>query len=227
MENSAEALKFAFAIFVFILALTTVFMVISQAKSTSDTVLYYADRSNFQQTYHNGSNIVGVDDLISTLLRYYKESLSVTIKDTTGTIVAVFDTAIEGEATWRGNNEKTLKRIKEFITGDNPSTDFVRYINSESDTFDYEDPTNYHYDNRVNHYVLKDTNIGGNCDLPNLLNDWQNARFEKTFVEGTVDGEYHTPDYYTVDGSKIDNDGTTIQITPGTKKVYITYQLQP
>ena len=221
MENSAEALKFAFAIFVFILALTTVFMVISQAKSTSDTVLYYADRSNFQQTYQNGSNIVGVDDLISTLFRYYKESLSITIKDSAGTIVAVFDTAIEGNATWRATNEKTLERIKEFINGDDKDNkDGITFKK-----FTYTDPNNYDYDNKIRHYVLNSnsTDVCASCDLPSLIeNDWQNARFIKTFVEGTVDGEYHTPSYY-----GLPDDGTSIPITPGTKKVYITYQLQP
>lgn len=232
MENSVEALKIAFAVFVFVLALTVAFIVLAQAKSTADTVLYHTDKTNFQETIHEGSNIVGVDDLISTLFRYYKESLSVTIRDSGGRIIAIFDTGIEIDcnSTWRTSNEKTIERIKEFVTGsDGDNTDGIVFNSS----FDYDNLSNYHYDNRVRRNVLNTTNVCALYDLPTFLNEnnrtMQNATFEKTFIEGTVDGEYNTPGNYKYvdapEGSTLPDDDTTIQITPGSKKVYITYQL--
>ena len=49
MENATDALKIAFAIFVFVIAITLTFSLISQAKSTSDYVLSYSDRTNFYE----------------------------------------------------------------------------------------------------------------------------------------------------------------------------------
>ena len=219
MENSAEALKLAFAIFVFVIAMATIFMVISQAKSTADTVFYYTDKTNFQTPYGAGDNLVGVDNLIATLFRYYKESISVKILDRNNNIIAIFDTAIEKNCPWRASNENTIERIKEFITGE----DSTYTIADLSENY-YSDPNNY-----TDTLQLKPIGIGPNAgkylsarkSLPALcVNNLQDAKFIQTFVEVTVDGKYHTPVNY-----GLEDDGTSIQITPGTKKVYITYQL--
>ena len=81
MENATDALKIAFAVLVFIGAITLTFSIISQAKSASDTVLYYTDKTNFyDHVDSSGRNrTVAVTDVISTLYRYYKESISVTV----------------------------------------------------------------------------------------------------------------------------------------------------
>lgn len=81
MENAADALKIAFAIFVFVIAIAVTFSIISQAKSTADTVLYHSDETNFYEHVASGvgNREVSVKEVISTLYRYYKESISVTI----------------------------------------------------------------------------------------------------------------------------------------------------
>lgn len=84
MENAVDALKIAFAIFVFVVAITVAFSVISQAKSTADHVLFYSDKTNFYDNlYSKGekekNRVVSVSEVISTLYRYYKESLCVTV----------------------------------------------------------------------------------------------------------------------------------------------------
>lgn len=84
MENAVDALKIAFAIFVFVIAITVAFSVISQAKSTADHVLFYSDKTNFYDNlYSKGetekNRVVSVSEVISTLYRYYKESLCVTV----------------------------------------------------------------------------------------------------------------------------------------------------
>lgn len=91
MENVADALKIAFAVLVFVIAITITFYFISQAKNTSDTVLYYADDTNFYE-YANSAETnrtVNVSEVIATLYRYYKESVAVTIK--IGNKVNTFD----------------------------------------------------------------------------------------------------------------------------------------
>lgn len=86
MENVADALKIAFAIFVFVTAITIIFVMVGKVKSTSDVVLYYSDKTNFYEHYEDaskdskGNRIVGVSDIVATLYRYYTESVAVTIK---------------------------------------------------------------------------------------------------------------------------------------------------
>lgn len=81
MENAADALKIAFAIFVFVLAITITFSIISQAKSTADVVLYHSDETNFydHEESSDENRKVSITEVISTLYRYYKESISVTV----------------------------------------------------------------------------------------------------------------------------------------------------
>ena len=81
MENAVDALKMAFAVMVFVTAVTLIFVFSSQAKSTADYVFYYNDKTNFYDYADSkGDNRnVTVSHVISTLHRYYKESLAVTV----------------------------------------------------------------------------------------------------------------------------------------------------
>lgn len=80
MENAVDALKIAFGFLVFVMAITVAFMLFSQAKSTSDAVMFSSDNTNFY-TYesNNTKSIVGVDTVIAMLYRYYTESLKIDV----------------------------------------------------------------------------------------------------------------------------------------------------
>lgn len=86
MEQTSDALRITFAIFVFVTAITIIFVMIGKVKSTSDVVLYYSDETNFYEHYEDtskdskGNRIVGISDIVATLYRYYKESVAVTVK---------------------------------------------------------------------------------------------------------------------------------------------------
>ena len=86
MENATEALLMAFAVLIFVVALSVTFSSLAQAKSTADVVLYYSDRENFQtpikddkENIQNGGRTVGVDTVIATISRCVKEKFSVKI----------------------------------------------------------------------------------------------------------------------------------------------------
>lgn len=85
MENAADALKIAFAVLVFIIAITIIFVMISKVKSTADVVLYYSDKTNFYEHYEErnkdgkGNRIVTASEIIATLYRYNKETVAITI----------------------------------------------------------------------------------------------------------------------------------------------------
>lgn len=90
MENAADALLIAFAVLIFVVALTVTLTSLSQAKTTADIVLFYSDRENFQtplpsdaDNFEDGGRIVGADTVIATIARCAKEKFSVKIIDGT------------------------------------------------------------------------------------------------------------------------------------------------
>lgn len=88
MENGAEALLIAFAVLIFIIALSVSFVTLAQAKSTADVVLFYSDKKNFQtplkddiENIQNGGRTVGIDIVIATVYKCKKENFVVTIME--------------------------------------------------------------------------------------------------------------------------------------------------
>lgn len=85
MENAVDALKIAFAVFVLVLALAVSINSFNMAKATSDIVLYTKDETNYYKYQEASSKaqekkIVGLETIIPTLYRYYKENYTVVFK---------------------------------------------------------------------------------------------------------------------------------------------------
>ena len=113
MENAVDALKIAFGVLVFVIALTVAFALLSQAKATSDIMLFASDKTNYY-TYSKDADdaegrIVGADVVISSLYRYYKESIVVYIVD--GTDKYEFNTETDGGL----SQKERKKRVNEWI----------------------------------------------------------------------------------------------------------------
>lgn len=85
MENAVDALKIAFAVMVLVLALTVSIVSFNKAKATSDVILYTKDETNYYE-YQGAigkaseNRIVGLETVIPTLYRYYKENYTVVFK---------------------------------------------------------------------------------------------------------------------------------------------------
>lgn len=86
MENAIDALKMAFAILVFVVAITVSFSSISQAKKTSDFIIKNIDKTNFYERLGttdlettNGGRKVNIDTIISNLYRIVQESFEVKV----------------------------------------------------------------------------------------------------------------------------------------------------
>lgn len=82
MENATEALMMAFAVLIFVLALTVAITSFNQVKAVSDMVLYRQDETNYYEyqgaTGRASQNrIVGLETIIPTLYKYYKENYTV------------------------------------------------------------------------------------------------------------------------------------------------------
>lgn len=88
MENAVEALKMAFAVIVFVIALSVSIVSFNKAKETSDIVLYAKDETNFYEYYEtkgraDENRIVGLEAIVPTLYKYYKENYTVLFRQGT------------------------------------------------------------------------------------------------------------------------------------------------
>lgn len=98
MENAVDALKIAFAVIVFTLALSLTMVMFTQARETSDIVLQASDVSEFieyisVEDYQEGtSRIVGMETIIPTLYNYYRENYTVVFLDSDGSYLELYNT---------------------------------------------------------------------------------------------------------------------------------------
>lgn len=83
MENAVDALKMAFAVLFFVGALGISMVTFTKARETADILLYSKDSTNYYEYVEpskNKSRVVGVETIIPTLYRYYKENYTVQFK---------------------------------------------------------------------------------------------------------------------------------------------------
>ena len=101
MDNAVEAMNMAFAMIVFIIALSATMYLLNTAASTSQLLLYYTDESNYLDNIDVIGDVrkrrVNVESMIPTLYRYYKENFAVQIYNLSGEMVQIFDVNIEGK----------------------------------------------------------------------------------------------------------------------------------
>lgn len=86
MENATHALIMAFAVFIFVIALTVSMVSLNSVKRVSDAILYTKDETNYY-TYTDvkgkaaENRIVGLETIIPTLYKYYKENYTIVFKE--------------------------------------------------------------------------------------------------------------------------------------------------
>ncbi len=85
MENAVDALKMAFAVMVFVMALSLAIYMFSQARETADIVLHSSDVTqymSYEQVSEGSENrIVGLESIVPTLYKYYKENYTVIFRN--------------------------------------------------------------------------------------------------------------------------------------------------
>lgn len=88
MENATEALKMAFGVMMFVLALSLAISSFSSATQAVDAIVTLKDRET-QYTYvtpaSNSNRIVGIETVVPTLYKAYKENFRVQFFDRDGT----------------------------------------------------------------------------------------------------------------------------------------------
>lgn len=103
MENAVDSLKLAFAVFVFIIALSLAMYMFTRARETADIVLQSSDITEFMDyttledietggTTINSERIVGIETIVPTLYKYYKENYTVIFRNSDGTPLELYET---------------------------------------------------------------------------------------------------------------------------------------
>ena len=100
MENAVDALKIAFAVFVLVIALSVAMYMFNEAKATSDVVLQSSDVTEFMEyetgiegvIMQSGERIVGLETIIPTLYKYYKENYTIIFRQENGRPLDLYNT---------------------------------------------------------------------------------------------------------------------------------------
>lgn len=128
MENAVDALKIAFAMFVFVIAIALTFSIVGQAKATSDAILSMNDKTSLYEyvdsSDKNASNkdrIVEFETILPTIYRYAKEQYAVTILDSDGTPIVRYDLYTEG---FMQRWDEILKKVRR--TGNTSELDEIK-----------------------------------------------------------------------------------------------------
>lgn len=141
MENALQALKMAASVLIFIIAITTSFVMFSKAKATTDSIIRIQDRQAylespdvrggilytssedisggeaFKETMTtDGNRIVKANDVISSLYRYWLEQYNVTIISNNN-VIARYDSDTESILqSLKRNNTEELGKIEQYIS---------------------------------------------------------------------------------------------------------------
>ena len=207
MDNAIDALKIAFAVLVFVIALTITMRVFSQAKEVSDEVFYMADKTNFYEYTSDEripeGRIVSGETIIPTLYRYYKENFNVIILDANGKELCTFNLEQEikdynndyKSAPWLGNaNVDTKLRVDIEVAGGKGTINGVEYKAQISE---------------------------------GILDYVKGKRFKETFREYRYSGKEITTnedgEVVYVEDEIPENE--TLELVKGNTKIEITYQL--
>lgn len=163
MENAVKALEMAFAVMIFIIALSVSMYAFNNAKKTSDIMLYAQDKTNYYE-YQGAKGktaedrIVGLETIIPTVYKYYKENYTVLFRQgnyntQTGELsnlryLKIYDTPSKSKSSTNGvvlwgtsNTYDTLMQNKyaQFFDGG-----YTQSLNTEIFSFDLEEETLRH-----------------------------------------------------------------------------------
>lgn len=209
MEDAVDALKMAFSVFSFVLALVIVFSMFSQAREVSDIVISKTDNTYFAKyEFPDGSTngrTVGIETIMPTLYRYYKEKFSIDIISDTSSL----DTK---------SNEKFDIDVERAVF--NGTT---KYDNLYSDGIVWLGNPDIDTQNRVSAYIKgKDSGKADTINGTELrkYRDYNLEKYrDKTFTE-TFEQKTNGEEKYTAD------DGSVIYLVKGTTKLHIDYTMQ-
>ena len=197
MENASDAIIMAGAMLIFVIALTVAMTVFSQARATIDMVVYTSDETNYYEYLDTtGSNsaknrIVGLETIIPTLYKYYKENYTVVFLNSNGNGLKLYETQTNSDL-WSGNTNGDSSTIPSIVNKYPGITD-----NKTICSFDVDEETARHepwtgstidYKNNIEAFLQ-----GGTFYYPNGSGDYYNYEqyfSQNSFIEQYSDNQF-------------------------------------
>lgn len=229
MENATDALKMAFAVIVFVMALTIAVMMFSQLNQVSKLVVSSSDITRYYEyeiaTDEEQARIVGLETIIPTLYKYYKENYTVLFLDEDGTPLSLYESQTNKDL-WSENGSigkyYTTDENKYTIYDQKPVCAFdvdeeiTRHEPWTGSLSDYKENIDAFLNGGTFYYKSGGTDSAGRKGYKYIgfINTYKNRKFKETL------GEYK---YNSTNDKNTEN---TSSLLKNRKKRVIIYQLQ-
>lgn len=236
MENAVDALKIAFALFIFVMALSLCMYMFTKAIQTSDIVLESSDVTTFMEYVEPSDmigedRIVGLETIIPTLYKYYKENYTVVFLESDGSPMELY-TSQTNELLWSGHgtdnaytnryyNNNYDKRICAFDVDEEtrrhePWTGNTNYYKQNLDMFlsggTFVAPSGNGMD-----YNYSDRKINGWGRQHGFIEEYKDRKFRESLGEYTFNS--------VTDNPNLDEDSPELTEVEGKEKRVIIYTL--
>lgn len=234
MENVTRAFIISFSMLIFVIAFSFSMYLINKLTMTSDTLLETITTTKYYDNIKvsgegTTTRDVGIDTIIPTLYRYYKENYAVKILDKNGDLIQLFDVNIEGKiakaaaytGTYTGTSDKEYKILRSLKISIYNDPDQKAYLFEAPWTGSTSENTRARID-----YFLNGTKGYINNTLVDyertigsggFIGQYGGSTFEESFVEYAYEGETIS----TEDGVE-----TITGNTQESSKIIITYKLK-
>lgn len=225
MENITRALIMAFSMLVFVIGFSYAMYLINGLTATSSTLLETVTTTKYYDNIEVSSDIatrdVGVETIIPTLYRYYKENYAVKILDQDGNVIQIFDLSLENKiakaAAYEKNTDKELMSLKKSIYNNETQKAYMfkaPWVGSEENIIARID----YFLNGTNGYIKNAlVNYENTIGEGGFLKQYGDSVFEESFVEYAYSGETIS----TEDGLE-----TITGSTQESSKIIITYKVK-
>jgi len=228
MDNAVDALKMAFAVLVFIIALTTSMIAFGQAKEASDHVFYMTDKTNFYEYLDEEKDdgrakgrLVSSETIVPTLYRYYKENFNVIIIPKDGNLI---DTVNNKLAKARYGSSTTDSKVRKAVVFN--LEEEIKYYNKDYRYAPWLGNANIDTKKRV------DIELSGKSEKINQVEYDPQMKVEYDpqlgdgllkYMEGKVFREYFIEQRYS--GKEIRaSDDEALDVVKGNTKIWIVYE---
>lgn len=199
MENVTRAIIMAFSMLIFVIGFSYSMYLINSLTTTSNTLLSSVNTKNYYDNIKvfgqdTTTRDVGIDTIISTLYRYYKENYAVKIYDD-DTLIQVFDVNLEGKiaraAAYTKSDDKELTSLKNSIYNEKSNKAYLFEApwtgSTDEDTRARIDfflnGTKGYINNTLVDYSTTGPTGGG------FIANYGNRIFKESFVEYAYEGE--------------------------------------
>lgn len=239
MENAIDALKMAFAMFVFIIALTVSITMFSELNQTSKVLINARDITTYYhyEKSNNKTRTVGLESIIPTLYKYYTENYTVLFLNKDGTPLKLYKSKTDikewGSGDVDGDGDCDTVGVIGKYYSNNSDTNPVCTFDLGEETLRHEPWTGNTADIKANldaflngktvNYKIKGMTVEYNYSKDgagNAIGSFYEEYSDDKFKE--ILGEYN----YNLETEE-ESEGIVNSLLKGKKKRVIIYQLLP